>query len=121
MARSHLMVDDPRALAGKLDAIGWGLFFTWLGIAFLLAVGWGWSLLGVGVIALTEQMVRKYFGLPIQGFGLTTGTVFVVWGLWELQGIRLGEDFLPILLVVIGVGIIVSALLRKPPVRGSNS
>jgi hypothetical protein len=117
MTQSHLVMEDPRALAGKLDAVGWGLFFTWLGIAFLADVGWGWGLLGVGVIALSEQMARKYFGLPIQGFGLITGTVFVLWGLWELLEIELGGGFLPVLLIVIGIGIVASALLRKPQVR----
>lgn len=115
MAHNHLMVDDPRVLAGKLDAIGWGLFFAWLGIAFLTNVGWGVGLLGVGVIGLSEQIARKYFGLSVEGFGLVTGIVFVVWGLWELLEIQFGDGFLPILLVVVGIGIILSALLRKSP------
>ena len=117
MAQSHLLMEDPRALAGKLDAVGWGLFFTWLGIAFLADVGWGWGLLGVGVIALSEQAARRYFGLSVQGFGLVTGVVFIAWGLWELLAIGLGGAFLPILLILIGIGIVASALLQKPQVR----
>lgn len=117
MAQSHFIVEDPRALAGKLNAVAWGLFFTWLGISFLTDIGWGAGLLGVGVIALAEQVARKYFGLPIEGFGLTIGTVFVAWGLWVLLEIQLGEAFLPILLVVIGIGIVLSALLRRPSTR----
>ena len=114
MIQSHLPLDDPRALAGKLDAVGWGLFFTWLGIAFLTNIGWGGGLLGVGVIVLTAQMARKHFGLPIQGFGLITGTVFVIWGLSALLGIKLSGAFLPVLLIVIGLWIVASALRHKP-------
>lgn len=35
-----------------LDAVGWGLFFIWIGIAILIDVGWGIGLIGVGVLIL---------------------------------------------------------------------
>ena len=30
-----------RATAQKLEGLGWGLFFIWIGIASLLNLGWG--------------------------------------------------------------------------------
>ena len=107
-----------RTLAKKLDAVGWGLFLIWIGIAFLANVGWGVGLLGVGVIALGAQVARKYLGLPTDRFGLVFGIVFVVWGAWELLNIQLGEtpipgSLFPILFVVVGLVLVVAAL-RKP-------
>lgn len=59
---SVLAHDQPKENAlpvvKKLAAVGWGLFFIWIGIAFLADVGWGMGLLGVGVIALGTQQPR---------------------------------------------------------------
>ncbi len=113
------MVEESRALVKKLDAFGWGLFFIWIGIAFLADVGWGVGLLGIGVIALGAQGARKYFNLPVEQFGLVMGIVFVVWGAWKLLDIQLGRvpipgGFLPILLILVGMVLVVSALWRTP-------
>lgn len=113
------MGENTRTLLKKLDAVGWGLFFIWMGIAFLADVGWGVGLLGVGVIALGAQVARKYFGLPIERFWLMIGIVFAVWGVWELLNIQLSKPpipgtLLPILLIVAGIVLVASALLRKP-------
>lgn len=107
-----------RALAKKLEVVGWGLFFIWIGIAFLADLRWGVGFVGVGVIAVGTQVARKYFGLPIERFGLVVGIAFVVWGLWALLSIELGKgrisgSVLPILCIVLGIVFVVSALLRK--------
>ncbi len=44
----------------RLDAMGWGLFFVWMGIAVLADVGWGVGLLGVGLIILGGLVAREY-------------------------------------------------------------
>lgn len=113
-------VENTRALIKKLDAVGWGVFFIWMGTAFLANVGWGVGLLGVGVIALGAQAARKYFGLPLERFWLVMGSVFIVWGVWRLLKIQLGGvpipvNVLPIVLIAVGVVVVVSALVRKPP------
>jgi hypothetical protein len=41
---------NGKDLHKKLDAVGWGSFFIWIGVAMLFNVGWGAGLLGVGVI-----------------------------------------------------------------------
>ncbi len=107
---------NTRALVNKLDAVGWGLFFVWIGIALLADVGWGVGLLGVGVIAIGAQLARKYFALPIEGFWVVIGIAFAVCGLWELLNIKASVPggILPILCVVAGIMILLSAFLRKP-------
>jgi hypothetical protein len=44
----------------KIDAVGWGLFFIWMGIAVLADVGWGVGFLGVGLIILGALGAREY-------------------------------------------------------------
>jgi hypothetical protein len=115
---SERNAEITRAIVKKLDAVGWGVFFIWMGIAFLAAVGWGVGLLGVGVIALGAQAARKYFGLPFERFWLVMGSVFIVWGVWRLLEIQLGDvpipgNALPIVFIAVGVIVAVSAFVRK--------
>ncbi len=105
---------DTRALVKRLDAVGWGIFFVWIGIASVADVGWGAGLLGVGVITLGTQAARRYFGLPVERLWLVIGIVFAVWGAFEMFKIHLGGA----LLIIVGIVIIVSALMRKPQHHG---
>ncbi len=75
---------DNDALRKKLDAVSWGLFFIWMGIAFLADVGWGAGFLGVGAIIFGTQVIRKYLGLKLEGFWVVMGFFFVCGGVWEL-------------------------------------
>ena len=113
------IVSNSSALAKKLDAVGWGLFLIWIGIAVLAHVGWGVWLIGVGVIAVGTQVARKYVSLPVERVGLVIGIVFAAWGVWEMLGLELGRArmagyLLPTLCIVLGVALVVSALLRRP-------
>lgn len=98
------------ALAQKLDAAGWALFFIWVGIALLLDVGWGTGLLGIGVVTLLGQGARKYFGLCLEGFWLVVGLLFMLGGVWHLVQVEL--NLVPILLIIAGVALLVSIFRR---------
>jgi hypothetical protein len=102
----ELQTAERRDLAHKLDAAGWGLFFIWIGIAFLADFGTSVGLLGVGIIILGEQAARYYFNLKLQGFWVVVGVCFLVGGLWELVAVKL--PLVPILLIVAGLAILVS-------------
>jgi hypothetical protein len=57
-----------KKLNRKLDAVGWGLFFIWMGIAVLANVGWGVGFLGVGLIILGSLGAKEYLsGSPCSG------------------------------------------------------
>ncbi len=75
---------DNYALRKKLDAVSWGLFFIWMGIAFLADVGWGAGFLGVGFIILGTQVTRRYFGMKLEGLWIIMGLFFVLGGVGEL-------------------------------------
>jgi hypothetical protein len=103
-----------RELVKVLDTVGWGLFFIWVGIAFLAPLSWGAGLLGVGVIALGVQGVRRYLGIPVEGFGLMIGLCFALAGVWDLLDLRLGEGvvlrgLVPAASILVGVLLVVSA------------
>jgi len=102
---------EKRGLAAKLDAVGWGLFFVWVGVAFLAEFGFGVGLLGVGVIALGEQVARRIMGLKIEGFWVFVGLLFVGGGLSESLEVELPLG--PIVLVVVGVAFLLSAVRGK--------
>jgi hypothetical protein len=106
----HIPAGNSLVVAHKLDAAAWGLFFIWVGVALIANVGWGSGLLGVGAIILVGQMARKHFGLATEGFGVAAGLLFVLGGVWELLGVQF--SLAPIVLIVAGVALLLSALRK---------
>ena len=100
-------------LTNKLAAVGWGLFFVWIGIAWLLNVGTGIGLLGVGIITLGMQAVRKYFNLKLEGGWVVVGILFVLSGLWELFKIEQPLPLVPILIIVAGIALLIPIIRGK--------
>src|SRR5690242_1479326 len=112
MATHVIGAAERRVTAHKLDAIGWGLSFIWVGIAFLANLGWGVGLLGVGMLVLGGQLARKYLGLTFEAFWVVVGALFVIGGIWELLSVRV--SLIPILCIVAGVALVLSALVSTP-------
>jgi len=110
--------EDEAIVAKRLDAAGWGAFFIWIGISFLADLGWGLTLIGIGLIMLGGQVGRMRFKLPVEGFWLVLGTIVVMAGVWEFLELELGTEpipggFIPVLSIVIGIVLIASAFLCK--------
>ena len=95
----------------KLEAVGWGLFFIWIGIAFLTDIGFPIGLFGLGIITLGSQAARKYFNFKLEGFWIIVGVLFIIGGIEELVNIEI--DLLPILLIVAGLVILTSVFRGK--------
>ena len=95
----------------KVDAVGWGLFLVWIGIAFLLDVGKGIGLLGISIIILGVQFVRKNMGLQFEGFWVIVGVGAFVAAVSELSNLEIPIG--PIVIILIGVGILASIVKRK--------
>ncbi len=108
---------DTRALVRRLNTAGWGIFLIWIGIASLAGAGWGAGLLGVGAIALGIQAARRYYGLPVERLWLAMGILFAILGVGELFTIEFG-GLLPILFILAGIVLVVSALRHKPQHHG---
>lgn len=112
MERSTAGVRESRMKAKRITAVGWGLFFIWLGIVLMFDASIGLILIGVGIISLGMQVSRKYVGLETDGFWILVAVLFIAVGLWELLGWRL--PLMSLLLVVVGAALLVSALKRGP-------
>ncbi len=111
---SELLRDDRAEaiqLAERLDAMSWGLFFVWIGVAFLADIGLGAGLLGVAIIILGQEAARSYFKLPLDGFWLVVALIFLVGGIWEFLNVEM--PLVPVLLIVAGVLLLASALIGK--------
>jgi len=95
----------------NLEAVGWALFFIWIGIAILADFGFAIGLFGVGIITLGSQTARKYFNFNVEGFWVIAGLLFVLGGIWEL--LKIEFDLLPILIIVAGLVILISVIRGK--------
>lgn len=106
--------DEPtgKTLGDRIAAASWGLFFLWIGIAYLLKLEVGVGLLGVGVITLGGQITRKYHGLKFEGFWLLIGILFFLGALWEI--FKPGIPLVPILLIVAGSTLLLSSSMGRP-------
>lgn len=102
-------------LSEKLDAIGWGLFLVWVGIAFLADVGWGWGLLGIAVIILGEAVLRWHLGLKVGGFWVACGLLFLLGGLWEI--FEVPWPLVPVLIILCGLAVLWGAFSGRHMMR----
>ena len=100
----HFM--DHHHRARKVDAIGWALFFIWVGIAWIANVGFGVGLLGVAAIILGMQAIRRLLGINVEFFGIVVGIGFGIGGLWEYLDVQ--TPLAPIVLIIAGIALLVS-------------
>ena len=95
----------------KLAGAGWGIFFIWLGLAILASIPSWVTLLGIGVITLGVQGARKNAGLHAEKFWVTVGALFFGATLWDLAGLTF--QLLPILLILVGGGVLASLFTKR--------
>jgi hypothetical protein len=100
-----------RGIGEKISAAGWGLFFIWIGISFLLKLAPGVGLLGIGIITLGGQTARKLFQLKPESFWVFIGLLFTLGGIWELFKPKF--DLVPILLIAAGAILFISLFAKK--------
>ena len=98
-------------LVRKIGALGWGLFFIWIGIALLAEVGTGAGLLGVGIITIAVQIARKVCGVKVEGFWILVGLLFVGGGIAGLLNTKL--PWPPIVAIAAGLALIISIFTGK--------
>jgi hypothetical protein len=110
---------DTRDAADRLSAAGWGLFFLWLGIVFLTDLREGIALLGIGIIILGVQGIRRALGLDLERFWVVVGLLFGLTGIGELVALQI--SLLPILLIAGGLALLVSSIRSDHPWRRRRS
>lgn len=100
---THFMKQQDRS--SLFDSIGWALFFIWVGTAWLLELGLGFGLLGVGALVLLMQAARALYHVKVEGFWVIVGIAFVVGGFWELWAVAI--PLAPVVLIVVGVALLI--------------
>lgn len=110
---THFMERHDRS--GKFEAMGWALFFIWIGIAWLADVGLGVGLLGVAAITLGMQGVRRIYDVPVEGFWVLVGLGFAVAGFWQWFNVQL--PLAPLVFIAVGVALLFWKVWPKPTHR----
>ncbi len=97
-----------------------GLVLILLGVLFLLTemgrIGWidwwAYFLVGLGAIFLLEAFVRVFSAEGRRGAGgkVIAGLILIVIGGAHLIGF---EEWWPLILIAVGVGVLISGLLRR--------
>lgn len=93
-----------KVVGERLGTAGLGMFFLWLGYAFLMDVGEGIALLGIGVIILGAQAARLAYGLRLEGFWAAVGSMFLLGGVGTIYELDL--PLFAIVLIVAGVAVL---------------
>lgn len=92
----------PGRSGAWLDAIGWALFFIWIGVILLVrTLPDGLGSLGIGVIVLAVALARMLLHRSVSIFWIIIGAVFTLAGVAELAGINV--PLLPASLILCGV------------------
>jgi hypothetical protein len=103
-------------LSHRIDGGGWAFAFIWVGVALLADVGWGWLLVGLGLIMLAGQGALRLAHEPSSGFWIACGATLLGSGIWQLLDLR--WPLAPVLFILVGLGILVGALA---PARGGTA
>jgi len=111
---------EPTAREKRLEAGTWGVFFVWIGVCLLAPLPWGLWLLGVGVILLGAQLVRKLLDLHIEVFWLVAGSLFLLGGISEVAPFGIDVKLIPLVCIAAGIVLFVRALRRGPPLTASR-
>ena len=106
MITETLSVDARHDIARKLDALGWGAFFVWIGVVLLADVGAGWTLIGIGLIMMGVQIARTVAGLRREGFWVLVGGCFLLGGIGQIVDTRI--ELVPVFLILAGLAVILT-------------
>ncbi len=96
------------SFARSTDAVGWALFFVWIGIALLTDIGWTWSLAGMAAIILGMQVALFIQGERLDVFMLALSVVLLSGAAADVFGSA--WSLIPALLIVLGVAMLADAL-----------
>ncbi len=99
-------------LEGRIDAIGWGLFFIVSGaVALLPGLPEGTWLASTGVILVGISAVRAALRLSVSWFAVVLGSVLIASGAGEFAGVDVPGFAL--FLVLCGIALVAGELIRR--------
>ena len=95
----------------QLNAVSWGVFFLWVGVAWLAGIGWGPGLMVTGLIILGTQAARRSLALGFDAFWTAIGILFVVGGIWAWLDVRV--SLVPLLCLLAGIALLGRTLVHR--------
>ena len=101
---------EKSELTGHLDSMARAIFMIWIGIAMLVAISWGWFLVGLGILILAAQLARSQMNIKIEGFWVAWGAVFLVGGLWTVLNLD-SWPRAPIVFILLGMVLLGKAVI----------
>jgi hypothetical protein len=101
---------EKSELTGHLDSIARAIFIIWIGAAMLVAMPWGWFLVGLGILILAAQLARSQMNIKIEGFWVAWGAVFLIGGLWTVLNFA-SWPLAPIVLILLGAVLLGKAII----------
>ena len=114
-----LKVEQQKALNGRLEAMGWGLFLIMVGGFALIPADQiprgVWSI-GVGLIMLGLNGARYYYGLKLSGFTTFLGVLALLGGTGQLLGFDALDGAL--LLIILGAYLLLKPWFDKRQIFG---
>ena len=60
---------EKSELTGHLDSMARAVFIIWIGIAMLVAISWGWFLVGLGILIPAAQRFRVSWAAACREIG----------------------------------------------------
>ena len=102
--------NEKSELTRHLDSMARAIFIIWIGLAMLLAMSWGWFLVGLGILILAAQLARSQMNIKIEGSWVAWGALFLVGGLWAVLNIT-SWPLAPIVLIVLGMVLLAKAIM----------
>ena len=105
------LTDSRKGAADTIESAAWGLLFIWLGIVWLTHLALGFALLGVAVVILGEQLIRRQARLLVKGFWVIVGLCLALAGVWDLVGAT--TSVVPYLLILAGAALLFSLFRRE--------
>lgn len=99
LSQSRDRSDQDKGLR-QIDSAAWAVFFIWVGVVMLAGLPWDWFLVGVGVLILGAQILRRQWNLKIDTFGVVIGLIFLAAGIWDL--LSMPWPLMPIILIAVG-------------------
>lgn len=101
----------------QIDSAAWAVFFIWIGVVMLVGLPWDWFLVGVGVLILGAQVLRRQSNLKVETFGVVIGLIILAAGAWDL--LSLPMPLMPIILIALGAYLLWKTL--SPPTASPPS
>ena len=92
---------DTKFIEKKIEGLGLGIFFIWIGTAFAFSFPLSAGLIGIAVVLFASQIARMITGLDAQWFRVFMGVIFLLSGFVQMVETKI--NLVAIFFIAIGI------------------